>query len=306
MFAKKQPTTPERVRRPVQQVQRPATVFSYHSSRNTRTGTNGRDIEEPNRPQHTGPRFPILKQTPQIAMILVVVLLVLFCLRLTSDAKVVPVENGAGQVFLRDPSVYAAAVTKDLHGLVNGNKLTIDTAKISSDLKEQFPELAAVSVSLPFIGNQPVVYVQPATPKIILATTNNSLYILDSAGRALISGKQVHDLAALDVPVVTDQSSIALQVGRVALPGATVQFIDEVVYQLKAAHVPIESLTLPAGTNELHVKPKGVGYYVKYNLYGNAREAAGTHIALQQRLAKEHKTPQEYVDVRVENRVYYK
>jgi hypothetical protein len=306
MFAKKRPTIPERTRRPVQQVQRPSAVFSYHASRNPRLNGAGRDIEEPDRPKRTGPKFPILKQVPQFALLLVIFVLVIMSLRLTSDAKVTTVEGATGQVFLRDQSIYARAVKKDLSSPINGNKLTIDTAKISNDLKSQFPELAAVTISLPFIGNQPVVYIQPATPKLILATTNNSLYVLDSNGRALISGKQVPDLTKLAIPVVSDESSIALEVGHVALPGATVKFIDEAVFQLKAKNIAIESLTLPAGTNELHIKPKGVGYIVKYNLYGNAREEAGTHIAMQQRLASQHKTPKEYIDVRVDNRVYYK
>ncbi|HYH75749.1 MAG TPA: hypothetical protein VD735_07380 [Candidatus Saccharimonadales bacterium] len=306
MFAKKRPTVPERTRRPVQQPVQRSAVFSYHANRSPRAGTSSRDIQQPEKVQRTGPRFPVLKQVPQLAALLAVLILVVLSLRLTSDAKVLPVEGSPGQVFLRDQQVYAAAAKKSFSGSVNANKLTVDTAKISADLKRQFPELQAVTISLPFIGSQPVVYVQPATPKLILAGADNSLYVLDSAGRALISGNQVPQLEELAIPVVTDQSNIQLSVGRIALPGATVRFIDEVVFQLTTKGIAIESLSLPAGTNELHVRPKGAGYIVKYNLYGNAREEAGAHIALKERLAKERKTPKEYVDVRVENRVYYK
>lgn len=306
MFAKKRPPIPERPRRPVQQVQRSA-VFSYHANRSQRdTNNTTRDTQEVERVPRKGSAFPILKQLPQLAMLLAVIVLGVLSLRLTDNAKVMPVEGSPGEVFLRDESVYVAAAKKYFDTPINSNKLTVDTAQISVGLKSQFPELQAVSISLPFIGNQPVVYVQPAVPKLILATSDNGVYVLDSNGRALLSGRQVPDLTKLAIPIVSDQSNIRLQVGRIALPGATVRFIDEVVFQLKAKNIAIESLTLPAGTNELHVKPKGVGYIVKYNLYGNAREEAGAHIALKTRLAKERKTPKEYVDVRVDNRVYYK
>jgi hypothetical protein len=50
----------------------------------------------------------------------------------------------------------------------------------------------------------------------------------------------------------------------------------------------------------------GVGYFVKFNLHGNAREEAGAFLAVKEYLESSHKTPGEYVDVRVENRAYYK
>jgi hypothetical protein len=50
----------------------------------------------------------------------------------------------------------------------------------------------------------------------------------------------------------------------------------------------------------------GAGYFVKFNLHGDAREEAGSYLAVKDYLASNQKTPGEYVDVRVENRAYYK
>jgi hypothetical protein len=236
----------------------------------------------------------------------VVAVLVLMSLRLTSDARIEITGSQSAQVFSRGQDVYAEAARKAFSTTANGNKLSVDTDKISNDLLRQFPELEAASVSLPFIGAQPVVYVQPATPKLMLVTQDNGLYVLDSSGRALIAGNQASRLDALDVPVVVDESGLTIAAGKIALPRATVDFIDMVAFQLAQKKIKVTSYTLPAGTYELHVKPEGAGYYAKFNVYGNAREEVGAFIALRENLIKQKKQPKEYIDVRVEGRAYYK
>jgi len=54
------------------------------------------------------------------------------------------------------------------------------------------------------------------------------------------------------------------------------------------------------------VKVKGVPYNVKFNLMGDARAEAGTYLAVKQRLEAGHVTPGSYIDVRVDERAYYK
>jgi hypothetical protein len=132
------------------------------------------------------------------------------------------------------------------------------------------------------------------------------MFILDADGRALIAANQVSKLDKLDVPVVNDESGLPIETGKVVLPRSTVAFIGEVVGQHKAKDLKITSLVMPPGTNELHVRVDGAGYFVKYNLHGNAREEVGSFLAAKARLEVEKKTPGEYIDVRVENRVYYR
>jgi hypothetical protein len=283
------------------------TVFSYYANRSVRTGSAARSIEEQQQEiaAQRAQKLSWLRRLPTIALLLVLLVLVASMLQLSSNAKVVTVNSGQGGIFLRDRKIYEAAAHQAFASLLNANKLTVDASGISSRLRQEFPELRVVSVSLPIVGNRPVVYIQAAAPKFILSSRSGT-YVLDSDGRAVITDNQVPQTARLGVPVVTDESGLQIAVGHIALPRDTVSFITEVVGQLKAKGLSVTSLTLPAGTNELYVRLNGVGYYVKFNLHSDAREEAGTFLAVKDSLAAMHKTPGEYVDVRVKSKAYYK
>jgi hypothetical protein len=232
-------------------------------------------------------------------------LLIVLGLRLDGSPNLQTVNIAGGQIFLRDRNIYARAAISAFRPLSNHNKLTVNTGKIAADLERQFPELKAVSVSLPLIGSRPTVYLQPATPKLLLTNQSGS-FILDTEGRALIAGNQVPHLSTLHIPVVTDQSLVPIELGKVALPSSSVAFITEVVGQLQIKGIGITQLVLPQDTAELQVHMNGVEYYVRYNLHANARVEAGTYLAVKQYLDSNHKTPGSYIDVRVDGKAYYK
>ncbi|MEK7153150.1 MAG: hypothetical protein AAB834_04330 [Patescibacteria group bacterium] len=302
-FRKKMPPAAEHMRtvRPTPRGQ----VFSYHANRSVRIGGAPRSLEEQQHALRRQPRFSWLKRIPSLVTLLIVLLIAVFCLRLGDNASVVTAGTGKGRVFLRDQKVYETAARDLFRQVLNSNKLTVDADKLSADFKRQFPELTVVSVSLPIIGSRPVVYIQPATPKMILLG-KGGMFLLDANGRALMPANQAPKLEGLRIPVVNDQSDVRVEAGRVVLPKAIVAFIDEIVGQHEAKSIKIISLALPPGTNELHVRLEGAGYLVKYNLHGDAREEAGSFLALKAHLEAERKTPKEYIDVRVENRAYYK
>lgn len=305
LFKKRSPTPPRRAQIPQRPV-RSGAVFSYHANRSVREGGIARDATS-QQPEATrrGPQVSWTRRLPTIGALLAIVIVTVFCLQLSSNVKVVTLGTDASQVFLREQGVYITATQTAFKSLLNSNKLTVNTQKISADLQKQFPELKAVSVSLPVVGNRPVVYIQPTIPELILVSSQG-MFLLDNNGRALITGNQVTKLDELEVPVVTDESNLPIELGKIALPRSTATFITEVFGQLKAKGLRVSSLVLPPGSSELHVRIQGAGYFVKYNLHGNAREEAGAFLAVKAQLERERKTPHEYIDVRVENKAYYK
>lgn len=283
-------------------------VYSYRASRSQRQEVFGRIApDKAERIKAWRERLLWLKSTPRLLALLVLLLVVGLLLRLDSRASVIPMDDAKGQVFLRSLPAYEEAVQRIFAGsFLNGNKLTVDAAQISADIKKQFPELKTVAISLPLTGSRPVVHVQPTVPALIMTTRSSGVFVIDTAGKAVITGNQVPDFSKLKVPVVVDESGINLNTGEIALPAKNVAFITEVVGQLKAKEVAISSLTLPAATSELQVRVEGQPYYVKFNLHGNAREEAGTFMAVKQKLEADRKIPAEYIDVRVPGKVYYK
>jgi hypothetical protein len=282
-----------------------ATVFSYHASRSARTNATGR-ID----PQATAPATAARgKQSrfSRMPVLFAVGLFAVLCIINTTLGSTPHVQvMGTAAVPLRPADAYndaAGALVRE--SALNKNKLTINTGHIQDKMRKQFPELTDVMVSVPFVGMTPVVHVTPGVP-VLLLNAGSQLYALDIAGRALIRASEVPNIEKLDLPVVVDNSGLAVTAGKPALPASNVAFITEVIGQLQAKGLTITSVTLPAGTSEMDVRVSGVGYLAKFNLQGDGRVEAGSYLATKAQLEHTHTVPADYIDLRVEGRAYYK
>lgn len=84
-------------------------------------------------------------------------------------------------------------------------------------------------------------------------------------------------------------------------------FIQTVLYQLQQKHIVVTMLVLPAASREFDLYIDGARYYGKFNLASDtARQQAGTFLATKHYLEGKGLAPQEYIDVRVDGRAYYK
>lgn len=307
LFKKKQPTLERR--RPTRQEGRPR-AFSYHANRSGQVAGAGR---QPTRESDSsGGRRRWLQHGLQYLGVIIAVLVIVACLftvlRLSPSVKIVPLTESSNNYLLHNESVYAEATASILkNSPVNSNKITIDTSSVATQLKQQFPELADVSITLPLLGHRPIVYVQPTKPVFILAASRGQAFVIDNNGRALIDTARADGLSSLNLPVINDRSGLEIQQNDIALPGSDVQFIKEVISQLKAHHVGIKAMSLPPVSSELDVVPAGTNYHVKFNLHStNPRQQAGAFLAVRQKLQAENTTPASYIDVRVDGRAYYK
>jgi cell division septal protein FtsQ len=233
--------------------------------------------------------------------------LVVSSVLISRDPLVIPLADTSGrQALLRSQEAYQEAANAIFSSsLANTTKITVDTAKVSAAMKKQFPELKEVSVTLPLFGRRPIVYLQPSEPALVFKT-RGEMFILDDNGQAVADATRAAGVKKLALPVVQDQSGLSLAAGQRALPRDSVAFITEVTAQLRAKKLVITDLVLPQGASELDVRVKGAKYIAKFNLRGDARAEAGAFLAVRQYLARHKKTPESYVDLRVDNRAYYK
>lgn len=208
----------------------------------------------------------------------------------------------------RDLSAYQQAVVNAFGAskLLGSNKVTVNIGQVEDRLLADFPELADVSVRLPVVGHRPTVFLEPSTSRLILHTAQNDKFVLDSSGRAVAAGADVSRYASAGLPEVQDQSKRTVQLGDTAIPSTTVSYITEVARQLRAKNIAIASLTLLDAPGELHLRIKDEGYYIKLNARGDARVAVGSFLAVKSRLDAEQKKPGQYIDARIEKRVYYR
>ncbi|HUB92926.1 MAG TPA: hypothetical protein VMB52_00290 [Verrucomicrobiae bacterium] len=223
-------------------------------------------------------------------------------LLLSSSPKVIIVgETQITASYMQPNAAYASAAQKVLaSSITNRSKLTVDPAGVATTLEKEFPELLNVSMNIPLVGNRPVLYLQPATPVLVIQAPDGN-YALNRDGIIL---SRLHEIPA-DVPEVVDQSSLTLQVGKQALSSGAVAFINTVAYQFAAQHLTISTFVLPANAPyELDVRLEGQSYIVRFNLEADALIQCGAAVATIQQLG--NKPPSTYLDVRVPGRVYYK
>lgn len=285
-----------------------AQAFSYSASRNDQEYATGRGTP---RDQDIRRRERIIKYWRQrLGMFIagiVLIVCVLYTLHLNDNAKVVVITPGTSGYFLQPTETYQQAAAKVFaESVLNNNKVTVNSVSIQQKLQQQFPELSDVSVTIPLMSHRPIVYIAPTMPALVLKTATGD-YILDSKGQALLSTSQVADMDSLGLPVVTDQGILKVKTGVSALAGTEITFIKTVVAELNAKQIDIESMVLPTDAYQLNVKPRGVGYYVKFNMHeATARQQSGTFLAVRERLSSQGITPSSYIDVRLDGRAYYK
>lgn len=286
---------------------RPA-AFSYHAQRSDRGYNVGREAGRDDTVKRPGMLEVVLQRIGLIVLTVVILVVVVSNLVLSSTPRVIAVTGTTKGYFLHSMDAYRQSIGGILKQSVwNTTKLTINTTDLAQKIKRQFPELSDVSVTLPLLGHRPVVYLSPNQPALIMNDSGNS-YVIDSGGTAVLPTTQVPSDSKLALPVVTDQTGLELSVGRQALTSDNVQFILQVVAQLKARAINPSSLRLPAAAGELDVTPAGQAYYIKFNMHSgsdDARAQAGTFLAVQHKLASAGITPGKYIDVRVDGRAYY-
>ncbi len=295
---------PSRRHRVVVEENQGSKAFSYRSQRSNQEPNTGRLIERKS-PTPTNRKLGhfLLRRFGLVILLIAGGACTINVLSLTANPKVLPLTTSDSRTFLRPTITYEAAASSALRRSIwNYNKVTIDTAQLSQQLLNQFPELASVSVTLPLLAHRPLVYVQPAQPALVLVTNNGS-FIIDNTGKALIAGTSS---SGPQLPVLHDQSNLRIQLNHQVLPAANVSFIQNILAQLAAKRFTVSAMTLPAAASELDVQGAGQPYFVKFNLQrDDPRGQAGVFLATIAGLQRKNIMPSKYVDVRVEDRAYY-
>lgn len=276
--------------------------MSYHSSRLPRDSGSGR----PKRHQDSDDRRLKLGNLPFYVAIAVMLICAGYVMTLESQAKVQVISNTSDNVLLRPKEVYETAAEQLLaDSLLNRTKLTINITGLQNKLEAQFPELESASITLPLIGHRPIVDIVPRLPVLKLAT-QQGVYLVDREGRVLIKTTEATNQANLAVPQVFDESNIDIKAGQGILTSQSVSFITILVDQMTSAKLEIENLILPIAPNEVRLRITGRPYFVKFNLENDPRLSAGAFLALKKQFDTQNSQPSEYIDLRLDEKAFYK
>lgn len=185
----------------------------------------------------------------------------------------------------------------------NRTKLTVDEQEIINKLITSYPEISSAAVHLPLFGRTPRVDIAVAPPGLFLQSDGET-YVVGANGK--IIGKSATFAQVKNIPAVNDQSGYEAKVGEQVLSSQAAVFINTLIAQLKASKIEIESITLPPLAHELHMRPANSSYFVKFFLNGTAPTQIGQYLSTKKYLEANNISPLEYVDARVEGKVFYK
>lgn len=276
--------------------------FSYHSSRlNNETAVRRSAIGK------TGKgKSHLLRDIPTMLAVIAIIISVGYSLTLSTNPKIISLSARSDTNLLRSEAVYWQAARQILeNSLADRTKITIDSNGFEAAMKQKFPELDNVAITLPLLGRRPVVQLAARTPGLVLITGQGD-FVIDTTGLAMIKAPEAHGLDSLGLASVADDSNVAIKLGKGVLTHQDVTFIQVLVAQLKAAKQPLESLSLPPLVNEFRIKLKNQPYYVKFDMQNDPRTSAGAFLAAKQKFEADNNIPSQYVDARLEDRVFLK
>lgn len=190
--------------------------------------------------------------------------------------------------------------------VLNQSKLTVNSVKIKAEILAKYNEIQTVKIELPLLGRRPSIIVTPSRPAMQFISSNGMFYV-DSTGKVMarITDVTVNKLAPISL--VRDETGIAAEAGKNIISKPEAAFLQRLSQQLRVESIEVESITLPsAAANQADVRVAGQKYYVKFSTLTDPRQAVGAYKTVQTKLVAEKTEPREYIDVRVEEKVFYK
>lgn len=302
-WAKRQPESDRRsqVRRP-QITQRPIErpVYSYYarSSRSEILSPASRVAGGSPEKKQSRAEKRTQNRVFSVAYGLIGIICIVKVLMLTPSSKVVLPDTVVGQ-----PATQAYALETDRllrSSALNRTKLTLNANGIAAKLQQTFPELQEVVLTVPVIGNRPVLHVLPTTPVMVL-NAQSGLYTIDSKGYVLSRlSEPLSEFAMLQ-----EESARRVTPGKQYIAGSTVKFARTIVHELNAGGFTVTTLKLPgAAPYEIQANISGKPFYVRFNLQADAMQQCGGAVAILKQLGTSQ--PSQYLDMRVPGRAYYR
>jgi hypothetical protein len=281
-------------------------AYTYHNSRSELEEVEDRDIKRGT--SESSNKDFWLSRFGFIILIIVSVVCLFNILELSSKPKIVYLGNSANSTLykLYEPAFVLNSSKLFKESLLNHNKITVNTKHITQVLESEFPEFSNISVTLPLVNHNPIIYLTPATPAAILENPTGQ-YLISQQGTAMLYGHtNANGFSYLNLPTIVDQSGLEIKLGKAALTSQNIDFIQTISAQLAARQYTIAGMTLPSNSSELDVKVAGKPYFVKFNLENNnPKLEAGSFLATENYLKGHNVNPSKYIDVRTQGRAYY-
>ena len=205
----------------------------------------------------------------------------------------------------QEVDVYRASVQAAIERtLLNRSKVTFDYSGVSDELKQKHPEISSVGISFALFGDQPVVSLNFYEPSVI-ATSRGKDWIVDTRGVAVteLNTEQLQKRYQTTLRI-RDDIGLIQKPGDALLTADDIRFIRHAKALFEEKGKEVEVTTLPNNPREVVFRLKSNSYGIRLSLDQDVRQQVGAALAAIDTLGGQ--IPQEYIDVRPGEKVYWR
>jgi cell division septal protein FtsQ len=181
--------------------------------------------------------------------------------------------------------------------VIPANLLTVNTRRMGESMLSAEPRLKDVAIkrAWPDGLNIKVTTKHPA----LVWQSGEQRFVLDSDGTLIGYGDQIK------LTVVVDTTGLPVKVGDRVVPAKFVQFCTSMAAGLPRLGIKVVSMAVFDTTSEVEIKTDK-GYVLKLDTTRDAASQLQDLESVLMTLSKLRKVPQEYIDLRVERKAYYR
>ncbi|HSX14404.1 MAG TPA: FtsQ-type POTRA domain-containing protein [Candidatus Saccharimonadales bacterium] len=192
------------------------------------------------------------------------------------------------------------AVSDQLHKHWWWHNLTLlDTRRLQKAILASQPQLSDVAISRRW----------PSGVNLKVTERQPNLAWQSGGQTYLLSGEGIVAAQAgggdLSLPVVEDTTNLPVKLGAQVVPARFIAFTLELINLLPKQGLQVTNLKVPATTTEVYAGTNQ-GYYVKFDTTRSAQAEVGDLAKVLNLLKSQNKKPSEYIDLRIEDKAYYK
>lgn len=208
----------------------------------------------------------------------------------------------SSEVMIEDRQVYVDSAKKQIESnIFSKTKITFDYLDFEKKMKDIHPEIDSVNTSYALIGSRPVIRLTFHKPSL-LVTSLGRTWVVDDRGVAIAKYKE----SLSKLPKLIDDIGIAIEEGNSLVSSSDVDFINKLQKVATEKGIIIDKFTTPIIPKQLDVRVVGENYYTKFNLNEEPAGQIGAWLVARDNLKAISQTPNEYLDLRAAEKVYWK
>lgn len=251
-----------------------------------------------------GHKFKLILIPTYIATIAIIAAVIYSCW-LQSSPRIVT-KTIPGTVYRTNEEYQQRVLSAWNNSWFNHIKFFVDRDALETELQNELNELKSVQINIPLLGSKATVILTPEKPSHIL-TNSKGTYYVNYAGKIMSRTTEVQQNDIKSIPTINDETGSETSTGKYVLSESATKFLTILHKQISAEGLIVQSIILPkAAANEVDVRLEGKHYYIKFQIGSDPRQAVGSYLAASKRIESENINISEYIDVRVEEKVFFK